>query len=58
MTLHLTRRQLDALIIVAEEGFEGLANDKAATEAYLGGSRGRVAAEQAIAKLNRLKYQS
>jgi hypothetical protein len=49
--LTLTPAEAKALLSCADEGFQGLANDKAAAKAYLNGQRGVNAAYRAIKML-------
>lgn len=49
--IELTEAEAEALRACADEGFEGLANDGAASKAYLGGQRGVDAASRALDKL-------
>jgi len=48
LTVTLSKAQARALLVVAEEGYTGLASDHAAAAAYLGGPRGVSAAARAL----------
>jgi len=55
--LTLTEAEARALLACAEEGFEGLANDREAAKAYLGGGHGVNAASRAISMLKHYHKQ-
>lgn len=56
LTIKLTEAEAKALLSVAGEGYEGLANDEEAAAAYLDGQPGVDAADRAMQKLRQAIY--